>query len=176
MSNTDRAKEQAAAQYSTIADMLAAANCNYSRLDELRDELEYLTAELATVDAEDKAEAEAELATWRADNEAELNELIAEAGNCENEEDARERIQEDPLSVEVRSDWETPGTELTAVEFSILLCTGGPAVRIRGELDEHKQPSRARMEYQDWGTPWTQYFDAEQSTLIEYAQSFYFGE
>jgi hypothetical protein len=56
------------------------------------------------------------------------------------------------------------------------LSTGGPALRIRGELDEHKQPDRAWLEYQDWGTPWTQYFDVEQDTLLQFCQVFYFGE
>jgi hypothetical protein len=39
-------------------------------------------------------------------------------------------------------------------EFMILLCTGGPAVRIRGELDRYSEPEKPRIEYQDWFTPW----------------------
>jgi len=35
---------------------------------------------------------------------------------------------------------------------------------------------RAWIEYQDWGTGWTQFFDIEQDTLIEFANVFYFGE
>jgi hypothetical protein len=57
----------------------------------------------------------------------------------------------------------------------ILLCTGGPAVRIVGELDRGT-PCRAWLEYQDWGTPWTQYFGAKSDTLCEYAANFFFGE
>ena len=93
------------------------------------------------------------------------------------EDAARQAIDEDPLSVQVRSDWYSPGDEDGGdpSEFEILLCTGGPAVRIRGELD-NGQPDRAWLEYQDWGTGWTRYFDAEQSTLLAYAQNFYFGE
>ena len=87
---------------------------------------------------------------------------------------AREAIDDDPLSVEVRSGWESPGTDLTPSEFCILLCTGGPAVRILGELDLLGQPDRAWLEYQDWGTQWTQYFEAEQDTILSYAQNFYF--
>ena len=60
-------------------------------------------------------------------------------------------------------------------EFCILLSTGGPASRIRGELD-NGEPCRAWLEVQDWGTPWTQYFDIEQDTLLAYARCFYFGE
>ncbi|MDR6858912.1 hypothetical protein J2W96_005244 [Variovorax guangxiensis] len=39
-------------------------------------------------------------------------------------------------------------------EFEILLCTGGPTVRIVGDLDHHGEPDRARIEYQDWFEPW----------------------
>lgn len=94
------------------------------------------------------------------------------------EEAARERIQEDALSVQVRSDWYSPGDEDGAkpAEFEILLTTGGPALRIIGDLDEHGQPTRARMEHQDWGTPWQELFEADRDVLLTYAQQFYFGE
>ena len=96
--------------------------------------------------------------------------LEAAAGDCADEDDARQRIREDPFSVEVRSDWTNPGEPLEPSEFMILLCTGGPAVRIVGE------PCRAWLEYQDWGTPWTRYFGADSATLCQYASQFYFGE
>jgi hypothetical protein len=38
------------------------------------------------------------------------------------------------------------------------------------------EPHRAWLEVQDWGTPWTRYFDIEQDTLLAYARCFYFGE
>ena len=47
----DRAEDQAAAQYSSIVEMLAAVECDYDRLAELRDEREELTE--AVKDAED---------------------------------------------------------------------------------------------------------------------------
>lgn len=150
----NHAEEQAAAQYSSIVDMLAAVECDYDRLEELRD-----------TDPEDLTDEDRE----------ELEELEAAAGDCTDEEDARQRIQEDPLSVEVRSDWASPGEELTPGEFQILLCTGGPAVRIMGELNRG-EPVRAWLEYQDWGTPWTQYFGASSDTLCQYASHFFFGE
>lgn len=180
----DRAEEQAAAQYSSIVDMLAAVECDYDRLEELRDEREELAeavedAEQSEKDGDEERraafEARATLAAWESDNAEELAELEAAAGDCTDEEDARQRIQEDPLSVEVRSDWASPGEELTAGEFQILLCTGGPAVRIMGELDRG-EPVRAWLEYQDWGTPWTQYFGARSETLCQYARHFFFGE
>jgi len=86
-------------------------------------------------------------------------------------------IQEDPLEVQVRADWHTPGTTEDEVdwEYSILLCTGGPAVRITGDLNRYKEPCTAQMEYQDWGTPWNTYYGTEESVLIEYAANFYYG-
>ena len=101
--------------------------------------------------------------------------LEAAAGDCADEDDARQRIQDDPLSVEVRSDWASPGEPLEPSEFMILLCTGGPAVRIVGELNRG-EPCRAWLEYQDWGTPWTRYFGADSDTLCQYASQFYFEE
>lgn len=94
------------------------------------------------------------------------------------EERARERIQEDALSVEVRSDWHTPGDETSeATEYCILLTTGGPAARIVGDLDRG-QPTRARFEYQDWFKPWTEAYtdSADDAVMLQYAQQFYFGE
>jgi len=101
-------------------------------------------------------------------------------------QDPQGRIYEDPLSIEVRSDWHTlctgglhnPGIG-NATEYRILLCTGGPAVRIIGELDDHQQPETARIEYQDWFTPWIRYADTtdeEDKALLTYARQFYFGD
>jgi hypothetical protein len=105
----------------------------------------------------------------------ELAELEDAAGECTDEDEARQIIQEDPLEVQVRSDWTNPGETLEAGEFMILLCTGGPAVRIVGELNRG-EPCRAWLEYQDWGTPWTQWFGVSSDTLCEYAANFFFGE
>jgi len=97
-------------------------------------------------------------------------------------EAVRERIQEGPLSVEVRSGWYQPtGNHLeqqAPEEFCILLSTGGPALRIMGDLNEHGDPTRAYLQYQDWGTPWTDYFPGSGSgdVLLNYCQQFYFGE
>lgn len=109
------------------------------------------------------------------DEAEELRELEEQSNGCADADEARQRIEEDPLSVEVRSDWSAPGEPLEAGEFRILLCTGGPAVQIRGELNRG-EPCRAWLEYQDWGTPWTQYFGADSDTLCRYASFFFFGE
>lgn len=88
-------------------------------------------------------------------------------------------IQEDPLSVEVRTGWYTPGSKdnTEPAEYNILLCTGGPACRIIGDLDRYGEPESARIEYQDWGTPWTEYrIDSEEEAkVLLYARQFFFG-
>ena len=76
-------------------------------------------------------------------------------GDAEKQEKAQEAIQNDALSVEVRSNWHEPGSELEIFEYRILLCTGGPAVQIIGELNKWKEPETAWIEYRDWGTSWT---------------------
>jgi hypothetical protein len=158
-----RASEQAKAQAESIAEMVAALNVDRDRLEELRD---------AKKEAEESGEA------MDSDELDELRELEEAAGDTEDEDDARRRIEEDPLSVQVRSDWHNPGEEGEAAEFEILLCTGGPAVRIRGELGEHNEPSRAWIEYQDWFTPWTEYHGEGVSSadLLTYCRTFYWGD
>ena len=98
--------------------------------------------------------------------------------NDEEREEALEAIQNDPLSVEVRSGWHSVGSTHPPDEFCILLCWGGPACRIIGELDEHAQPEKPRLEYQDWGTNWTEYplTEEEETALQTYCEQFYFEE
>lgn len=101
-------------------------------------------------------------------------------------EAAHETIQEDPLSVEARSPWISAAEYVAgdkrnfpgAAEFKILLCTGGPAVQIIGELSEHAEPESVRLQHQDWGTPWTDVLITaeDQETLLAYCRCFYFGE
>lgn len=164
----NNAKEQAIAQANSVAAMVAALNVDYDRLEELRDELADLTKT-------PRLRAEQE---WRKENGNELAQLEADAGECKDADQARERIQEDALDVQYRSTWQSVGEELKAYEFSILLCTGGPAVRIIGELNEHMEPYRTWIEYQDWGTSWMMLDSTHysQDTLLEYCQCFYFGE
>lgn len=106
-----------------------------------------------------------------------IKEMIAALDGDDNE-NAQETIQQDPLSVEVREPWHAPGESPKPDEFCILLCTGGPAVRIVGDLDEDGQPYRPRLQHQDWGTPWTEYFPDElgREALLDYCRCFYFGE
>jgi hypothetical protein len=115
------------------------------------------------------------------------------ANNFKAYEDAQRAIHEDALSVEVRSDWHCLGTsnDDRPTEYRILLCTGGPAIQIQGELSEHGEPETARLMMQDWGLVWTEYrphagigdekgrpvLDPNaQEILLTYARQFYFGE
>ena len=89
----------------------------------------------------------------------------------------RDRVQEDPLEIQVRSDWHALGEDPESAEFYILLCTGGPAVRIKGSLDD-LEPTECCLEHQDWGTPWTQVvcYGAEDEALLWYCSQFYWGD
>jgi hypothetical protein len=208
---TNHAYDNARGWAGSIAELVAALDCDYDRLEELRDMADELRTgytayrcDNGTFDMMDENGQTAyenlgngadEASAWAAlfaaihpDEAEELRELT-EAATLEGDfpsdlhnacENVRERIQECPLSVEVRSGWCSPGSEEYAKpeEFNILLSTGGPALRIRGELDEHLQPCRAWLEYQDWGTPWTEYHSdgLEHDTLLTYCQQFYFGD
>lgn len=93
-------------------------------------------------------------------------------------EAADQRITESVLSVEVRSGWGAPGGEQEPQEYRILLGTGGPAVQLRGALNAYFEPDTVTMEYQDWGTPWTEYRAtvAETDAMLAFARRFWFGE
>ena len=87
--------------------------------------------------------------------------------------------QENALSVQVKAGWHSPGSESEDEEFEILLCTGGPAVRITGDLGQFNTPENPQIEYQDWFTSWIPYHNTtaeEDSDLQEYCELFYFGE
>ena len=172
------AEQNAASWYGSIVKLVAALGVDYDRLEELRGERQALADE---ADGGSGAQQEA-LNIWDGDNAEELRELTEAAtidGDIQTDADAaRDRLQEGPLSVEVRSGWYALGGDSTPEEFNILLSTGGPALRLMGDLDEHGEPIRAYLQYQDWGTPWTDYYAGEGSgaVLLAYAQQFYFGE
>lgn len=105
---------------------------------------------------------------------AELAELESAAGECESEDDARERIQEDALSVEVRSDWCNPGETMEAAEFRIVLCTCGPHVELIGDLNRG-EPTLVRVLYRDWGDS-GELFDFDHDKVLRYCGQFYFGD
>ena len=113
-------------------------------------------------------------------------------------ENAERAIHEDPLEIQMRSDWHSPGSEpqVGTGEFYILLSTGGPATRIFGELYRGSIDS-AVFQAQDWFEPWRNVdlyayeqmpnedkpealhdLSAEdiQDHLKEYANHFYWGD
>lgn len=167
--------------YESIAAMVAALDCD--RLEELRDEREALADECEkyvhaknerSKDGDVYREAAKALREWDEENGEELAELEAAAGECKDQDEARERINEDALDITIRGervngDWE-------ADEFTILLSTGGPAVRIKGELGNHNEPSSATLEVQDWLKAWTPYtpIAVSEDVLLSYCRCFNF--
>lgn len=195
--NLENARSQARAQYESIVEMVAALDVDYDRLEELRDERRSIESDYTLVvrddgffDAIENADPDNKFyrlgthseTAWEAlyaclyqEEAKELTALEEDAGDYKDEDDARQRIQEDALSVEVRSGWTRPGETMEAEEFRILLCTGGPAVQIVGELGSDG-PARAWLEYQDWFTPWTEYHEnVDQDVLLEYCREFFGG-
>lgn len=148
----------------SLAEMVAALECDYERLAELRE------SKANDNDADGER-------TISDEELAELAELESAAGDCESREDAEQRIQEYPLSIELSGTWVAGGTPEADKAF-ILLGTGGPATRIVCELNEHMEPYHAWIEAQDWFLPWTEYTgDAiSNDDLLMYCRCFYFGE
>jgi len=113
-------------------------------------------------------------------NEYASNSISIMREELDNEETRESIMSEGALEVSVRGDWHTPGDKDAAqsTEYFILLGTGGPASRIKGELNQYCEPQTAIFEYQDWYKPWTaaQTTDEEDKTLLEYANQFWFGE
>ena len=106
---------------------------------------------------------------------------VSEIETDEAQGKAQTEIQEDVLSVRVRDGWRDAGQPSDGPEeYELLLSTGGPATRIVGTLNGYSEPETARLEAQDWGTPWTEYVipigeDSPEATLLAYAQCFLYG-
>jgi len=181
MKTNTHSADQAIAQVQSIVQMVRALNRETAAEDYVTslsdDQVQSLAGRLSLIEPEDTN------APLDALRERVLAGLLEESiddgddGFPFDADEAREAIQQDALEVTMRSGWVSSGTEMEPVEFQILLCTGGPAVRIRGELT-NGEPSRAWIEHQDWGTPWTELVGApiEQDTLLTYCRQFYFGE
>ena len=105
------------------------------------------------------------------EGEAELDGDILTAEKIE------QRIQETPLEISVRSGWSCPG-KLEAEEYMILLCTGRPAVRIIGTLDQYLEPENASIQGQDWFTKWETLHTnwGEEERIQRFASFFCFSE
>ena len=158
-----RAKDQAKSQLESIVDMVKrfehCQGCDGLCQCELTDAEIYAGMELFYKEGDQATEEERQ--------------------EYHDEEAARQSIQEDPLSVQIRGSWHTPGEKDEAMEYEILLCTGGPACRIVGDLGQYNEPDTAKIEYQDWFTPWVRYAatsSEEDEALLTYARQFYFEE
>lgn len=88
-----------------------------------------------------------------------------------------DEMRESPLSVDIRDGWRSPGESesMEPTEFQILLSTGGPALRIVGELS-NGQPCHCWLEHQDWDTPWTPFQGSDRCALLWFAGLFWFGD
>jgi hypothetical protein len=174
-------EQQAVCQLESIRDMIAALECDYDRLEELRDERDsFEIDEDVNLSTGGPGYANSREA-WAGENTEDAEELSAlegAAGECKDRDEAEQRIQEDPLSVQVRGGWHDVGAnDEGAEEYEILLCTGGPACRIIGEL-RNNEPHSARLQHQDWHTPWTEHITtgADHDALMAYARQFFYGE
>ena len=117
-----------------------------------------------------RQQAEVQLATIK-----EMLQAVENAADDEREA-AEQAIYDDPLAVDVRSGWVNVWTtEFEPVEYRVLLCTGGPAVQLEGELDDRNQPYNVQLQHQDWFEPWqTVPLTAEDTeTLLTYVRHFF---
>ena len=140
------AKQQAQAQVYGIVYMIRALDCNFVRLEELREEKR---------DCEDDG-----LVFERSEELADLEE---QAGEFADQDEARDAIYETPLSVEVRSGWHAVGDDAgEPEEFRIVLCTGGPHVELTGDIGD-----TVRVVFRDWGESGEYYPDADERSALE---------
>lgn len=107
--------------------------------------------------------------------ELQYNSIVELLAAAQDAEDTAEELYNTPLSVATRSAWRAAGPPLLPTEYELLLCTGGPAVRVTGDLDDNFEPITATMKYQDWGTPWTDFHTADESKLLAFASYFYYA-
>lgn len=165
---TDTARDQALAQVASITAMVAALECDFDRLEELRDERDTWVSGHEDVFGDPAQE-------WRAkhpDDAAELADLEEAAGEHEDRDSALQAIHEDPLSVEVRSDWANLGETLNPGEFRIVLCAGGPHVELQGDLQDG-EPCSVRVLYRGWNDS-GELFDFDHDVVLTYCQQFSF--
>lgn len=116
---------------------------------------------------------------YNALNSGEMESVEVDGEEYADADELTQRVMESALSVDVRSGW-TPASDvpLQAEEFQILLSTGGPAMRIIGDINRGSADG-AKMEFQDWGTPWTLFCGEDEdydAALDWFVSCFYFGE
>lgn len=181
----NHAEQNAIGWLETIKEHVSCLTADRERLDELLSEREGFTMDVDANGAPDGPGYANDAEAWAGENPDEAEELadllsdISVDGEQLDEDAIRERIEESPLSVQVRGGWHSPGDNdgTEAEEYEILLSTGGPALRIVGDLSGG-QPTSARLEYQDWGTPWTEHITTgdDHDALLRWVSVFYFGD
>lgn len=176
----ERLSEVGKSALSSLREMVAALEVDRDLLADLRRERAALVETVSAEDTDDPDSDEAQIALelWEETHAEELADLEAATridGDEVTEEEARERIQEDALSVRIYG--ERVDGEWQTTEAEILLSTGGPASRIMVELDESGDAHRAYLQVQDWFTPWTDHYEPDMADIcLKYASCFYFGE
>ena len=105
------------------------------------------------------------------------DQLFEKSNDYNQQNELRESILNSPLSVQFRSGWHSSvDDDIVPEEFKILLSWGGPALRVIGELDDYG-PVNPKLQFQDWGTPWTDFeiTEDQQKALNWFCNCFYFG-
>ena len=112
------------------------------------------------------------------DEDGDLRHIAFDGWEFTDRDDVQQAALEDAISAEVRSGWESNPSELSAAEFRICLCTGGPEVVIMGSVSEHGEPSDPLVYYRDWGTTYTECVEVRKfvDALDWFCGQFYFGE
>lgn len=192
---TQAARDNAQAHAEEINRLMIALEADYSQIEELkdtvldlRDDLSDVQEELDGVIQNIYSHMEGEEQELPMDEYCQLNEQAAElthtirsttdelaklqaiAGDFTDSDEVATELHDYPLEVAVRSSWTSIGGQLEPSEYFILLTTGGPAVRIRGELDEYGSPTSAWMEVCGWGGPWLDEYTEYDDALLEFAQ------
>jgi hypothetical protein len=178
---SDNSKEQARAQLDSIIKMVAATEPEPAAIkyvEEMTDDavMEAMRGYEGFNPDDDLEEFSFDIDKIRED----LTERLANGEEIDgvdfkfDEDAAWQAIDEDPLSVQVRGGWHDVGEEPEDEEFQILLCTGGPAVRITGDLDSYGNPTRLVIEHNDWFEPWTSFWmnDEEKEEVLKYCNRF----
>lgn len=155
---TDWAHAIGEAEYASIREQVEALDVPYTR-GNTRPEVAADALGIEPEELEDGQWAEA------------LEEL--NATDPEDRKDAAwQSIQDDPLSIQYRSGWTSPGDDPVPDSAEVLLSTGGPAARLLVDIPS----GRAVLEVRDWGKPWTEYLpaypgcEAFRDTLARYVE------
>jgi hypothetical protein len=100
-----------------------------------------------------------------------IQELLQNLDNAETEEDRESSYMElCEYPLEIRTQKEETDYRMET-SYIILLCTGGPAVRVYGQKDFNGIALSARLQAQDWFTPWEDVHltKNEHETIVDFA-------